>query len=348
MQFDHIKVLPGSPAPNDLFEPYMPDVDLLSDMDGFFLQVRALLETEQMEEFVKNAGFGTMVPPNYVHGNSPKGQRHVAIISPGRMISLAPAPSPNSKSEKELAPIRTLLPSDEPLQITAISYTKLEAYMEDETKLKCIPFLGFLAAFAYLGHNVIVFEGHPSALEAAVKNSDVLFIDDAMLPFMGDHWADVVFNAMKPNPRIFLHERKNFELTTIVRKSSPPGWRRSEPDGEQSYVNMLLTTLGKANYKQAVMITAGDPAPNLSEFTQTPEELEYIASLPFKYERLNTHFIVHFLWDISKPENVMDRIRSVKTFRAKLFSDGEPKDVRFQFKSSKTSDGKQQLEIRLL
>lgn len=350
MQFEHIQSLPGSPEPADLFEPHMPGVDLLSDMDGFFIQVRQLLEAENTNEFIRQSGLGLFVPPDYKEQEMPRGQRHVAIITPGRMFILAPAPRPNTKSEKELAPLRQLLPSEGPLQITAISYTKVEAYLADATKLKCIPFLGFLAGFAYLGHNVIVFEGHPSALEPAVRNSDVLFIDDGMLPFMGDRWAEVVFHAMKPNPRVFLHERKDFKLTPIVRKSSPPGWRRGEPDGEQSYTNMLLTTLGKANYrKDCVTIIAGEAAPNLREFTSNPEELEYISTLPFKYDRLNTHFIVHYLWDIAKSENVMDRIRSTKTFKAKLFGPGGvARDVVFQFKLSRTKDGKQQLEIRLL
>lgn len=348
MQFEHIGSLPGSPKSTDIFEPHMPGVDLLSDMEGFFLQVRELLEAENADEFVQKAGLGLLVPPNYARQESSKGQRHVAIITPGRMISLAPAPRPNTKSEKELAPIKKLLPSEKPLQITAISYTKLEAYLADETKLKCIPFLGFLAAFAYLGHNVIVFEGHPSALEFGVKNSDVLFIDSAMLPFIGDDWANIVFSVMKPNPKIFLHERKNFQLTPIVKKSSPQGWRRSEPDGEQSYVNILLTTLGKANYKREnIYIKSGEPAPNPKEFTTDPDELEYISTLPFKYDKLNTDFIIKFLWDISKAEKMLDK--STKIFNAKLFeAEGKSKDVSFQLKLSKTFLGKQKLEIRLL
>lgn len=349
MQFEHIKVLPGSPAPKDLFEPHMPDVDLLSDMDGFFVQVRRLLDAEDTNKFIGQAGLGGFVPPDYANQQHYQGQRYVAIITPGRVISLAHAPRPGSKSKEELKPIRSILRSETPLQITAISYTKLEAYMADDTKLKCIPFLGFLAAFAYLGHNVLVFEGHPSALEAGVRNSDVVLIDDGMLPFLGENWATTVFNAIKSDARVFLHERKDFELTPIARKKSPPGWRRSEPDGEQSYVNMLLTSLGKSNYKDHVTIIAGEAAPDIKQFTTDPEQLEYVSALPFKYDRLNTHFIVHYLWDIGKADGVVDKIRSTKTFRAKLVgSHGKAEDIAFQFRLSKTKDGKQQLEIRLL
>jgi len=348
MQFDNIGSLPGSPEPTDIFEPYMPGVDLLSDMEGFFVQVRELLEASNTNEFVQNAGLGLLVPPENAGKETPKGQRHVAVITPGRMISLAPAPLPKTKSEKELAPIKSILSSEKPLQITAISYTKLEAYVEDKTKTKCIPFLGFLLALAYLGHNVVVFEGHPSALEFGVKNSDVLFIDSGMLPFLAENWADVVFKSMKPNPKIFIHERKNFGLTPVIKKSSPPGWRRSEPDGEQSYSNILLTTLGKANYKQkSIYISSGQPAPNPRDFTTNPDELEYISTLPFKYEKLNTDFIIKFLWDISKAGNTFDK--SSKIFNAKLVgSDGKARDVSFQLKLSKTFLGKQTLEIKLL
>ena len=282
MQFEHIESLSGSPEPADIFEPHMPGVDLLSDMEGFFAQVRELLEAENTEAFVQNAGFGLLAPPENAGEKTSKGQRHVAVITPGHMISLAPAPPPNTKSEKELAPIKSILPSEKPLQITTISYTKLEAYIQDTTKTKCIPFLGFLLAFAYLDHNVIVFEGHPSALEFGVKNSDVLFIDSAMLPFMGDNWADVVFKVMKPHPKIFVHERKDYQLIPIVRKNSPPGWRYSEPDGEASYANVLLTILAKAGDKtKTVGIISGQPLPNPEELTTDAEELEYISTLPF-------------------------------------------------------------------
>src|SRR5215212_2076139 len=155
MQFEYIDSLPGSPQPADIFEPHMPGVDLLSNMEGFFLQVRELLEAENSEEYIQNAGLGAFVPPERIGKETPKGQRHVAVITPGRMISLAPAPLPNTVAEKTLAPMKSILASEVPLQITAISYTKLEAYMDDKTKTKCIPFLGFLLAFAYLGHNVI-------------------------------------------------------------------------------------------------------------------------------------------------------------------------------------------------
>jgi hypothetical protein len=327
----------------------MPGVDVLSDMDGFFLQARTLVEAENTDEHIQTTGFGRFVPPEKRGGKTPKGQRHVAVITPGRMISLAPAPPPNTMSEKDLAPVRSILPSETPLQITAISYTKLEAYMADTTKTKCIPFLGFLLAFAYLGHNVIVFEGHPSALEFGVKSSDVLFIDSGMLPFLAENWAEVAFRAMKPTARVFVHERKNYQLLPVVKTKGPPGWRYSEPDGEASYTNMLLTTLARANYKdKTISITSGQPLPNLKEFTTDAEELDYISTLPFRYDRLNADIVIKIIWDNSKPASFLDRFQSTRIFKARLAeSEGKTRDVSFQLTRSKTGEGKQQLEIRL-
>jgi hypothetical protein len=350
MKFENIDSLPGSPEPADIFEPHMPGVDLLSDMEGFFIQVRELLEADNSDEFVQKAGLGLLAPPEYSGGSTPKGQRHVAVITPGRMISLAPAPLPNTKSEKELAPVKSVLPSEKPLQITAISYTKLQAYMEDKTKTKCIPFFGFMLAFAYLGHNVIVFEGHPSALEFGVKNSDVLFIDSGMLPFLVENWAEVVFKSMKPNSKIFIHERKNYQLIPVVKKNSPPGWRYSEPDGEASYTNMLLTAMSKPGDKtQIANIISGQPLPNPKEFTTDKDQIEYISTLPFRYEKLNADVVIKILWGHGRPANLRELLQSTRTLKGKFAdSDHKLRDLSFQLKLSKTGDGKKQLAVRLL
>jgi hypothetical protein len=350
MRFRNIESLPGSPQPADIFEPHMPGVDLLSDMDGFFVQVRELLEAKNIYEHTQSAGLSLLDHPDKSGKETPQGLRHVAVITPGRIISLAPAPLSNTISEKELASLESLLPSETPLQITSISYTKLEAYVKDTTKTKCIPFLGYLLAFASLGHNVVVFEGHPSALASGVRNSDVLIIDSGMLPFMSEDWADAVFQAMKPNPKVFIHERKNYELTPIVRKSSPPGWRYSEPDGEASYTNMLLTAMSKPGDKtQIANIISGQPLPNPKEFTTDKDQLEYISTLPFRYEKLNADMVIKILWGHGRPANLHDLFQSTRTLKGKFAdSDHKLRDISFQLKLSKTSDGKKQLAVRLL
>ena len=72
-----------------------------------------------------------------------------------------------------------MMPPDPPLKISVISYTFIEALATEIDK--AIPFRGFLNAWAYLGHSVIVFEGHPSAFESGVRDCDVLFVDSGMM-----------------------------------------------------------------------------------------------------------------------------------------------------------------------
>jgi len=63
-----IDSVPGSPEPADLFEPHMPGVDVLDDMDALFAQAR-----EQS-------------------ANGPEG-RSVVIVTPGRMLMSVPTPA---------------------------------------------------------------------------------------------------------------------------------------------------------------------------------------------------------------------------------------------------------------
>lgn len=350
MKPHNVEGLTGSPEPADIFEPHMPEVDMLSDMDGFFTKVRKLLEARNINEYIQNAGLSLLDDPNNLVHGIPEELRHVAIITPGRTIMLLQTPVPITKSEEELASIKSLLPSERPLQITAISYTKLEAYLKDTTNTKCIPFLGYLLAFASLGHNVIVFEGHPSALEAGIRNSDVLIIDSGMLPFLAENWADVVFPAMNPNPKVFIHERDTYTLMPVVKKNSSPGWRYSEPDGEASYTNMLITAMAiEGDKTRSAKIISGQPLPNPRDFTTDEDQLEYISTLPFRYEKLNADMVIGIIWNGGRPAKLRDLFRSTRTLKGKVaLSGGEVIDVSFQLKLSKTDSGKKQLEVKLL
>ncbi len=347
MNFDHIDSLPGSPQPRDLFEPHMPGVDLLSDMPGFFAQARTLLASADLSASARLSGLSQLVQDGLPSSGAPAGQRYVAIVTPGRMLSFVPAPAPGAKSEKELAPLKAMLGNDRPLQITAISYTFLKAYLEDKTRTKCIPFLGILLGFAYLGHNVLVFEGHASALQYGVQGSDLLIIDSGMLPFLPEDWASVVFPAIKPGARVLIHERKSFGLTPVTRKSDPPGWQRSEPSGESSYINMLLTTLGKSDYRQDVALRSSEPAPDPRQFTTDPAQLAYLSRLPFQYDKLKVDVIIAALWKLGKPLNT-EEPAGPRIFKAKLAaSGGSLRDISFLLTLSTTADRKQQLLVRL-
>lgn len=207
----------GSPRPANIFEPHMPAVDLLSDMDAFFATARSRL---------------IRADPPFL--NQDKGQRYIGIITPSREFLSLPCPGPGELSSQELQFENELLPPTRSLNITVVTYNFLEAFMqdaadanaEDETLMeninKCIPFLGFLLVFSYLGHSVIAFEGHQSAFESGVRNSDVLLVDSGMVPFLQEDWAKVAFKIMKPEGRILFHDREDYSLGEIFKDNKPP------------------------------------------------------------------------------------------------------------------------------
>jgi len=71
--------------------------------------------------------------------------------------------------------------------------------------------------FACIGHAVWIFEGHPTALNAGCRESDLLIVDSGMLPFLSKDWIQVAQNVMC-NKEIYLHDRATFRLIRMVVK----------------------------------------------------------------------------------------------------------------------------------
>ena len=282
MEQRHVKSIEGSPSPTDIFEPHMPGVELLSDMDGLFRTARAQLESG--EPLTEGAA---------------RGQRAVAIVTPGRLVMFQPAPPPGSMRGEHVENAKKLMPPDPPLKISAVSYTLLEAFVKDETKTKCVPFLGFLTGFAYIGHNVVVFEGHPTAFESGVRDCDVLMVDSGMLPFIQEDWFEAARAVMRPGAKFFVHKRETFTLMPVAPSGRAPGWRYTEFDGERSYANCLLTTLAQGTSPSA-RVTSGRPLPDLAALTTNPEQLDWIAGLPFRYDRLDADEVIEVISGIAK------------------------------------------------
>lgn len=355
MEFEHIDTVEAEYEPDDKFEPHMPGVDVLSDMDGFFEMARSLSDAEGYEKKLQDIETAKFVHKDSSLERPPVGQRYVVFVTPGRAIMPLPAAKPNSVSKEKLKPMRDILQTDRPLKITAISYTRLDAYLEDKTKTKCVPFLGFLLAFAYLGHDVLLFEGHPTALQAGVKESDFVLLDSAMLPFMQDDWAEVIFNSLNPNGRVRIHDREGYRLKTIVQQKSPPGWRETEPDGIASYVNMLLTTISKSGDRErTVVISSGQPVPNLLDLNNDPNEVDRYSHLPYRYEMLNTDEVIDLLINFSTKskgfsQTFTQKLASTWTFTALLaLAGGRQKNTTHQFRLASKKKGQRRLEIKLL
>jgi hypothetical protein len=184
-----VKICEGSMPPSDVFQPHMPSVHLLADMDSFFAKVRTNLA----------AGFPQAT-----------GQRSFAIITPTRDVIGHTCSAPEKMPPDVILSTSQLLPPCPPATISVVSHTVRSQTTEDMSR--CIPFLGYLGAFASIGHSVVVFEGHPSAFESGIRNTDVLLVDSGMLPFIQKDWLEVARKIMRPHSKIFLHDRETYNL----------------------------------------------------------------------------------------------------------------------------------------
>lgn len=329
VELEIVDTLPGSPVPRDPFEPHMPDVDVMANMDLLFAKARAYSVEDSSGRV---------------------GARHAVVVTPGRNFLSVPLLDPERAPADPVKLAKDVLRSERPLNVTVVAYTKLDALMDKGGKLsaegmnRSIPFLGYLMAFAYAGHTVVVFEGHPSAFEPGVRNADVLLIDSAMLPFLQKDWATVAFAVMAEGGHILVHDRKSYSLLPVARSKNESGWRYTEPDGEGSYANSLLTAMTRGP-KKPVRIVAGRPLPDLAQIATDAGDSDWVSSLPFKYDQLDADQVIEV---IVRPagRGVFGFFTGVRTLRGKLVtSTGERKDVSFKLIESRTQDGKRQLLI---
>jgi hypothetical protein len=183
----------GSKAVDDeLYRPRMPEVEVVPAIEDVFGRAREAARGE------------TSLPDARPH------DRHLVVVTPGRMLMLQACPPAGSMAAKQVASIEQMLPSAVPRAIAVIAYTELRAIETDFAK--AIPFAGMLLGCAYVGHAVWVFEGHLSALVAGCRSADVLLVDGGMLPYLPADWATVGASAMR-RKEIYVHDRATFRLT---------------------------------------------------------------------------------------------------------------------------------------
>ena len=90
----------------------------------------------------------------------------------------------------------------------------------------------------------------------------------ALLPLLQNNWLELAQRAITAKSRILGYERENGRILPIVKSKASPGWRYTEPDGEVSYVNCLLTTLAKRS-AIPVQVVAGQPPPDLKKLAES-------------------------------------------------------------------------------
>jgi hypothetical protein len=160
----------------------MPEVDEPPDIDAVFLQARR------------------------------QAANQVVIVTPGRMLMFQPCPAAGSISPDKVSSVEHMMPSKVKRNVAAIAFTEVGGLMTDVAKT--IPFFGILLGFAYIGHVVWVFEGHPSALAAGCREADVLIVDGAMVPHLQSDWVGVASKAMR-RPEIYVHDRATYTLRKV-------------------------------------------------------------------------------------------------------------------------------------
>ena len=175
-----------TPAPEFDFTPRMPEVDVPPDLEARFATARRIASGDEP------AGAGELAP----------GQRRLVIVTPGRMFMLQRCPLPGSMGLDAVAAIEKIAPASTPQRIAVIAFTELRALRANLGK--AIPFAGYLLGLAYVGHHVVIFEGHPSALREGCRDADLLIVDGAMIPTLQPDWLTVAWSVMRaPHAVVF-------------------------------------------------------------------------------------------------------------------------------------------------
>jgi hypothetical protein len=197
--------------------PYMPQVDPVADFAGCIVKARELSS-------------GAIEVPG-----QEKGQRCVALITPGRLIMAIPCPPAGAVTDEMLSSIRRIVPHEPRQAITVIGFNDIvkQNALNPGQINALIPFLGYLIGMAYDGHNVVVFEGHPSAFQAGCKNADLLLVDQSMAVHLQNDWVRVASSVMK-TPRILVFGSDG--SLALVDPASPPAVRtESQPPPQKPW-----------------------------------------------------------------------------------------------------------------
>jgi hypothetical protein len=126
---------------------------------------------------------------------APAGQRYIVVVTPGRATFIQPCPRPGTMDANSVQAIQKIAPAHTPSNIAVIAFTQFDPATSSMSK--AIPFLGYVMGLSYIGHNVIVFEGHHSALAAGCRDADMVIVDEAMIPHLHGDWMNAVFTAMR-------------------------------------------------------------------------------------------------------------------------------------------------------
>jgi len=312
---------------SDRHDARMPDVVIRADIDEIFATAR-------------DAVYRQKVRPGDDSG------RRFVIITPDREQLFMPGPPPGSMPSDDVAAIEEIVPSDTPKFIAVIADTSFEDPDDVPDLMSSIPCLGFLVALAYVGHTVWVFEGHPSAYTSGVRDSDMLVVDSRMLPCLQDDWARVAVAHMRQAATIIIYEAERADpIHPVVPSGNSQGWQFAEPDGERSYANCLLITLARSK-DLSVVITEGQPVPDLADLATEPEERHWVAALPFQYDRLDAGEIIRTIVAVAERPWYAIHTNMLVLDAVVQISPDEQRELSFKMDLGRDEDGRTQLRIK--
>jgi hypothetical protein len=91
--------------------------------------------------------------------------------------------------------LEKIAPSGRPQNVAVIAYVQFDPLFEKQSK--AMPIIGLIIGLSYIGHNVIVFEGHPSAFKAGCRDADMLIVDESMIPHMHRARESTAWSVMR-------------------------------------------------------------------------------------------------------------------------------------------------------
>ena len=184
----------------------MPEVDTTPDIEACFNQAMRLSAGE-------------------VDTPRGQGQRGVVIITPRRLMMAMPCPDPATVTDAMRDAIRKLVPAEPKQSVVVIGQNDVipNQFFNPQQLSKLIPFIGYLLGIAGDGHRVVVFEGHPTALEIGCRHASLLIIDGGVLPLLQKDWLPIAKRVMQPPQRVLLLGRDGSAgVVEQVKKSAQP------------------------------------------------------------------------------------------------------------------------------
>lgn len=123
------------------------------------------------------------------------GERCIVVVTPGRTFAILRCPRANAMPPNAVQALEKIAPSARPLNVAVVAYLQIDPLLEKQ--LTTNPVVGLIIGLGYIGHNVIVFEGHPSAFNAGCRDADMLIVDESMIPHLQKGWEHAAWTVMR-------------------------------------------------------------------------------------------------------------------------------------------------------